>query len=149
MPDDLLREKIIEILKERKLSVSQTERLANIGNSVLRNFLAKKTKSLSNSSLSSLDKLLGTGFSNVFEAVDYGISWDYDLFLSSLNFVNDFVNKRKIKITLDQLLNIVREIFVYTQKNKKQTIDTFFAEWCVVDRLKHTHPNALLLKNHL
>lgn len=59
------------------------------------------------------------------------IQWNSKLYLKSFERVNSLLKRKGSSLTKEKILNVVDEIYSYSQKTGRDEVDDFFAEWLV------------------
>jgi transcriptional regulator with XRE-family HTH domain len=59
--------------------------------------------------------------------------WKPDLFVKCIELISDISNKKKLKLTAGKALELLKEIYMYSLKEKGTDIDPKFTEW-LIDR---------------
>lgn len=59
------------------------------------------------------------------------IQWNSKLYLKSFERVNSLLKSKGSSLTKEKILNVVDEIYSYSQKTGRNEVDDFFAEWLV------------------
>jgi transcriptional regulator with XRE-family HTH domain len=60
-----------------------------------------------------------------------GIQWNSKLYLKSFEKVNTLLKSKGSSITKEKTLSIVDEVYAYSHKTGRETVDSYFAEWLV------------------
>jgi transcriptional regulator with XRE-family HTH domain len=125
MNPDLVREKIKQLLKEKRLSIAKAEKMSGIGPTVLRCFLNGQTKNPKIETLSSFAKTMGIELSKLIETTDQELEtnqklpWKGRILAELSNILEDLLEDRKVQLENSQILPILLEVY-YTYCNKQQ-----------------------------
>ena len=138
-----LADQLKKRIKEKKLSMREVEKRADLGLNAVRNIIkgvvkqpgAQTLKTIANVLECSVDDLLETNesaFSSQTLEKDSGLSLpleDFDLFLRASVVVAQIAKEKGYKISLGQALNLMRGIYTFSSKKKNNIIDMDFVEW--------------------
>src|SRR3990167_3963326 len=142
-----LKEKIIERMEAKNLSIAELERRAGLSIHSVRNILKGRIKKPSAQSLQAIAEALecsiidlmnntpGTGdtFAQENER-KYKKSPPLDcpeLMLDCARQVLTIIENRENKVTVDEYLDIIKKVYFYSSKEEPRTLDLRFAEWLV------------------
>ena len=130
-------------LKEKNLSIREAERRADLKMNAVRNIIrgvvkqpnAQTLKTIANVLECSVDDLLQTedsAFSPLILEKETGLTApldDFDLFERASGVVIRITKEKGYKLSVGQVLNLIRGIYSFSSKKKKKTIDMDFVEW--------------------
>ncbi|HUX78498.1 MAG TPA: helix-turn-helix transcriptional regulator [Alphaproteobacteria bacterium] len=130
-------------LKEKKLSIREVERLADLKMNAVRNIIrgvvkqpnAQTLKTIANVLDCSVDDLLQTedsAFSPLILENETGLTApldDFELFERASEVVIRITKEKGYKISVGQALNLIRGIYSFSNKKKEKSIDMDFVEW--------------------
>lgn len=117
MDFDLIREKIREILKKKRWSISKAEKLSGIGSTVLRFFLLGKTQHPKLETLSLFSKAVGIELSELIEIPNKDLEeklllpWKGELFCELCVTLSNLMKNKQIVIPNFQALPILTDIY--------------------------------------
>jgi transcriptional regulator with XRE-family HTH domain len=132
-------------IQEKHLSAAKVERLAGLKQNAVRNIILGTSKQPSAFTLKAIANVLECTVDSLLEDEGSHISQnkktitnvyikDPELFIEASNAALQITKEKKINITVDQISDLIKEIYVYTTRKKTKTIDMDFVEW-LVERL--------------
>ncbi len=132
---DLLRKKIREKLKEKKISINEAEKISGIGVSALRHFLLGRTRSPTLETFFALVQALDI---DVVELIDIqsielnqpvGKSiWKGELFGKLVEGLRDFSKEKNTQLSSEEAIRVLIEIYSYCHKKNLEKVDKNFIE---------------------
>lgn len=136
-------------MNEKKISVHALEKQAGLKSSAIHNILYGRSKNPSIKVVQAIAHALECDISELLEEErpstennrsnkleesareKENTPWDAKLYLSSFEKINLLINKNRISLTKDKILNIVEEVYLYSQKTGSEKVDIHFAEWII------------------
>lgn len=136
---DKLKQKVIEHLKKNKLAISEFERNADLSNSVVHKILDSKAKSPTIETVLKIADALDCSLDELFDRDKYlkkyllkssdGTEFDDNLFRSVCFYVLYFIQVYDLKkLSLEQIVLSVEEIYKYCLEKNLNNIDKDFAD---------------------
>ena len=145
----LIREK----MNKKGISVHALEKQAGLKSSAIHNILygrsknpsIKVIKAIADALECDISELIDGEWSQTVEKISEtsrhvgppplgggdSIQWNSNLYLKSFERVNSLLKSKGSSLTKEKILNIVDEIYSYSQKTGRNEVDDFFAEWLV------------------
>ncbi len=140
-----LKEKIIERMEAKNLSIAELERRAGLSIHSVRNILKGRIKKPSAQSLQAIAEALECSILDLMNAspsAEGGYSpqsqgrirkrspLDYpDLMLNCSQKILDLIADRKLKVSVDEYLDVVKKVYFYSSREEPRKFDMRFAEW--------------------
>lgn len=143
-----LKEKIIERMEAKNLSIAELERRAGLSIHSVRNILKGRIKKPSAQSLQAIAEALecsiidlmnttsstsGEGFIQERESrgrkrqvLEYP-----DLILECSTNILKLINEKNQKVTVDEYLEVVKKVYFYSSREEPRKFDIRFAEWLI------------------
>ena len=148
-----LKEQLITRMQEKNLSYSALEKKAGIGHGAIRNFLTGRTLNPTLETIEAVANVVGltheellfgekglgsvskasSQTKNIIEEKHY--QWVGSLFIQSVEAVEEFLKKKELSLSLDQVLIIIREVYLYALEINNGEISIPFVEWIVESKL--------------
>lgn len=142
-----LKEQIKQRMSERNLTASSVEKKSGLKISAVRNILNNKSTNPGMETLvaiaktleCSVDALLGNESSNpayrmsrdaTIKPIEKHI-WNFKLYNDTLLTVEKIIAQKHLILTLEQMLHIIQEVYIYSLSADEQKVDTRFANWMV------------------
>jgi transcriptional regulator with XRE-family HTH domain len=139
-------QQIIVRMKAKNISIVELEAKAKLKTHAVRNILRGKSKSPSAVNLQAIADALGCSVKDLLttpevleespplslEEVLHGKYTAYDkqgLFPEVVKTVNEYVQKQKKDLTIDQFLTSVKEIYLHSLQKDPKKVDRDFAKW--------------------
>ncbi len=149
--DSEVKEKIIERMEERNLSIAELERRAGLSIHSVRNILKGRIKKPSAQSLQAIAEALDCSIIDLMNNSPTAIgqhSLDLerkfkkspilecpDLMVECTSTVLKLIKKSETKVTVDEYLDIVKKVYFYSSKEEPRKLDIRFAEWLIESQL--------------
>ena len=145
-----LKEKIIERMEAKNLSIAELERRAGLSIHSVRNILKGRIKKPSAQSLQAIAEALecslmdlinasstsGDDFASLAQSKKMSPPIDYpELMLECSKTVLMLVKDCDPKISVDEYLDIVKKVYFYSSKEEPRRADLRFAEWLIETQL--------------
>ena len=153
-----LREKILERMEAKNLSIAELERLAGLSIHSVRNIVKGRIKRPSAQSLQAIAEALECSIVDLVEPTagstgDLGFSFQrrkksgpplthHALMLECCHTALELVNEYEQAISLDEYLDIVKKIYTYSSKEEPIKLDLRFSQWLI-----ETHLNGVARKS--
>ncbi len=154
----LLKEKIIERMDAKNLSIAELERRAGLSIHSVRNILKGRIKKPSAQSLQAIAEALECSIidlmnnapstPNPFPKETRGKArkntiLDYpDLMSECYNTVLELIKKKKVKVSVDEFQEVVKKVYLYSSREEPRKLDMRFSEWLIEsqfdDQKNHT-----------
>ncbi len=129
-------------MKDSNLSASALEKKAGLRPSTLHNILLGRVKNPTIESIQSIAKALNCSvstligdesysFFEVLEKSNEALPWSYNLYIDALQNIIKILSKSKVELTKRELHELIEEIYTYSIKTEKNSVDKVFAEWAI------------------
>jgi len=137
-------------MNKKGLSVHALEKQAGLKSSAIHNILYGRSKNPSVKVIKAIAAALDCEISELIndenpkaterdsEHLDHtrpgggeGIQWNSKLYLKSFEKVSTFLKSKGSSVTKEKTLNIVDEVYAYSNKTGRDEVDSYFAEWLV------------------
>lgn len=132
---DLLKIKIREKLKEKKISINEAEKISGIGVSALRHFLLGRTKSPTLETFFSVTKALDIDVVELIDIQNIELNqsvgksaWKGHLFDKLVEGLRDFTKEKNLQISSEEAIRALIEIYCYCHKKDLEKVDKDFIE---------------------
>jgi len=150
-----LKEKIIERMEAKNLSIAELERRAGLSIHSVRNILKGRIKKPSAQSLQAIAEALecslmdlvnasstsGDDFASLAQSKKMSPPIDYpELMLECSKTVLTLVKDCDPKVSVDEYLDIVKKVYFYSSKEEPRRADLRFAEWLIETQLGSRFP---------
>ncbi|WP_039456241.1 helix-turn-helix domain-containing protein [Candidatus Jidaibacter acanthamoebae] len=142
-----LKEQIKQRMSERNLTASSVEKKSGLKISAVRNILNNKSTNPGMETLvaiaktleCSVDALLGNqSASSVYASTKNQITrssekhiWNFKLYNGTLQAVEKIIAQKHLTLTLEQMLHLIQEVYIYSLNEENPKVDTRFANWMV------------------
>jgi transcriptional regulator with XRE-family HTH domain len=144
-----LKEKIIERMEAKNLSIAELERRAGLSIHAVRNILKGRIKKPSAQSLQAIAEALECSIVDLMNACpptaeDYSYQKkpkvsppiDYpELMGECFGTILALIQDREPRVTIDEYLDIVKKFYFYSSKEEPRKVDLRFAEWLIETQL--------------
>lgn len=153
-----LKEKIIERMDAKNLSIAELERRAGLSIHSVRNILKGRIKKPSAQSLQAIAEALECSIidlmnnspltpspypSEVQGRMRKRSPLEYpDLMKECTSKVLDIIQKKKIKISVDEYLDIIKKVYFYSSREEPRKLDMRFAEWLIESQFDDQKPHS-------
>lgn len=154
-----LSRKIKERIHEQGLSTHALEKRAGLKPSAVQNILYGRSKNPSITIIQAIAQALGCRITDLIGddstpplsikkgSIPYpslqknGESgdWDQNLYLQCFQEVNTLLEQERLSLSRDKILEIVEEIYSYSQGNSLQAPDKYFSKW-LIEKTKEQIP---------
>ncbi len=151
-----LKEKIIERMEAKNLSIAELERRAGLSIHSVRNILKGRIKKPSAQSLQAIAEALECSILDLMSPAPLtsgGYSpqsqgrmrkrspLDYpDLMLNCSKKIIDLITERKLKVSVDEYSEIVKKVYFYSSREEPRKFDMRFAEWLIETQFEDQKP---------
>ena len=142
-----LKEQIKQRMSERNLTASSVEKKSGLKISAVRNILNNKSTNPGMETLvaiaktleCSVDALLGNESSSSIYMVSRDATtksvekhiWNFKLYNDTLQAVEKIIAEKSLTLTLEQMLHLIQEVYIYSLNEENPKVDTRFANWMV------------------
>ncbi len=142
-----LKEKIIERMEAKNLSIAELERRAGLSIHSVRNILKGRIKKPSAQSLQAIAEALECSIIDLMSTspstregyvpdargrVRKRSPLEYpDLMLNCSAKILDFIAERNLKVSVDEYSEIVKKVYFYSSREEPRKLDVRFAEWLI------------------
>jgi transcriptional regulator with XRE-family HTH domain len=142
-----LKEKIMERMEAKNLSIAELERRAGLSIHSVRNILKGRIKKPSAQSLQAIAEALECSILDLLNSTPSTSGGytpqmqgrmrkrsplDYpDLMISCSQKILDLVTEKKVKISVDEYLEVVKKVYFYSSREEPRKFDMRFAEWLI------------------
>ncbi len=142
-----LKEKITERMEAKNLSIAELERRAGLSIHSVRNILKGRIKKPSAQSLQAIAEALECSILDLMNAspspsggyspdshgrIRKRSPLDYpDLMLDCSQRIIGLVSERKLHISVDEYLEVVKKVYFYSSREEPRQFDMRFAEWLI------------------
>ncbi|EKE09965.1 MAG: Helix-turn-helix protein [uncultured bacterium] len=142
-----LKEKIIERMEAKNLSIAELERRAGLSIHSVRNILKGRIKKPSAQSLQAIAEALecsiidlmnsaptrSDGYSPEFQTrLRKRSRLDYpDLMVDCAKKTLSLIEERSLKVSVDEYLEALKKVYFYSSREEPRKFDTRFAEWLI------------------
>src|SRR3990167_5687629 len=152
-----LKEKIIERMALKNLSIAELERRAGLTIHSVRNILKDRIKKPNIHSLQAIAAAMDCSLMDLVDSptrMQEGATRDInfphkktrisppvkhpDLILACTKSILDLIAEHDLKTSVDDFMDIVRKVYVYSSKGSSQTVDMRFAEWLIETQLGYS-----------
>lgn len=154
-----LSKKIKERIHEKGLSTHALEKRAGLKPSAVQNILYGRSKNPSITIIQAIAHALGCRITDLI-GEDVGPSltkgsnaafpslqsqereardWDQNLYLQCFQEVNTLLGQEKLVLSREKILEIVEEIYTYSQGNSMKAPDKYFSKW-LIDKTREQLP---------
>lgn len=149
-----LKEKIIERMEAKNLSIAELERRAGLSIHSVRNILKGRIKKPSAQSLQAIAEALECSIVDLINAssathaglpkgmegkIRKNLPLDYpDLILECSKSTLNIIEKKKYKVTVEDYLNIVKKVYCYSSREEPRKFDVRFAEWLLESQFENS-----------
>lgn len=153
-----LKEKIVERMDAKNLSIAELERRAGLSIHSVRNILKGRIKKPSAQSLQAIAEALECSILDLMSNTPATVGGylpesqarirkrsplDYpELMQICTQKILDLVTERKLKISVDEYLEIIKKVYFYSSREEPRKFDMRFAEWLIEsqfdDQKSHT-----------
>lgn len=144
-----LKEKIIERMEAKNLSIAELERRAGLSIHAVRNILKGRIKKPSAQSLQAIAEALECSIIDLMNASpsageDYSYPKkpkisppiDYpELMGECFGTILALIQDREPRVSIDEYLDIVKKVYFYSSKEEPRKVDLRFAEWLIETQL--------------
>lgn len=144
----MLVEHLKNKMAEKGVSVHALEKQAGLKSSAIHNILYGRSKNPSIRVIKAIADALECDIAELIEdrstttnnnsariepksTTKEDVPWDSALYLDSFEEINSLINKNKLSLTKEKILNIVEEVYTYSQNSGKNKVDSYFAEWII------------------
>ncbi len=147
-----LKQQIKTRMESKNLTASSVEKKSGLKVSAVRNILAGKSTNPGIETLvaiaeileCSADDLLGIESKNPFSSPTKGHTkkateshaWNSDLYKDALQVVDKLLAERNISLNVEQVLNIIKEVYLYSISGNDFKADKKFAKWVIENNTK-------------
>ncbi|HUX80238.1 MAG TPA: helix-turn-helix transcriptional regulator [Alphaproteobacteria bacterium] len=151
-----LKEKIMERMEAKNLSIAELERRAGLSIHSVRNILKGRIKKPSAQSLQAIAEALECSILDLMNSaptISGGFSpqlqgrmrkrspLDYpDLMLNCSKKILDLITDKKLKVSVDEYLDVVKKVYFYSSREEPRKFDTRFAEWLIETQFDDQKP---------
>lgn len=143
-----LKEKIIERMEAKNLSIAELERRAGLSIHSVRNILKGRIKKPSAQSLQAIAEALecsivdlinsspskrGEGYSPEFQG-RMKKRWPLDyppLMLDCSEKILKLISEKSIKVSVEEYLDVLKKVYFYSSREEPRKFDMRFAEWLI------------------
>ena len=146
-----LSKKIKERIHEKGLSTHALEKRAGLKPSAVQNILYGRSKNPSITIIQAIAHALGCRITDLIEEdVEPSLAkkprstfpslksaerdakdWDQNLYLQCFQEINILLEREKIVLSREKILEIVEEIYTYSQGNNMKEPDKYFSKWLI------------------
>jgi transcriptional regulator with XRE-family HTH domain len=152
-----LKEKIIERMALKNLSIAELERRAGLTIHSVRNILKDRIKKPNVHSLQAIAEALDCSLMDLVSpstaphnTATRDIQFPHrktkisppvkfpDLMLACTKTALDLMVEHDLKTSVDDFMDIVRKVYTYSSKGNSQTVDVRFAEWLIETQLGYS-----------
>jgi transcriptional regulator with XRE-family HTH domain len=142
-----LKERIIERMEAKNLSIAELERRAGLSIHSVRNILKGRIKKPSAQSLQAIAEALEC---SIIDLINHSSSsgeiypsefkekakkhspLDYpDLMLECSQKVLEIIEEKNCTISVDEFMEVLKKVYFYSSREEPRKLDTRFAEWLV------------------
>lgn len=145
----ILKEKIIDYMKERKLSIAALERRAGLSIHSIRNILKDRIKKPSAQSLQIIAETIECSLADLIQKSPYKngelgkiikalvtkencmILDDIELMRGCSQTLITLVKEEGKSLSIDDYLNILKNVYSYSASEKIRTVDHKFSKWLI------------------
>ena len=135
-----LRKNLSNLLEQKNISIASLERKTGLNRSSINNVLTGASRHPSVKTLQIIAKALDISVESMMENNDanFEILNEIQLkaFLQSSSVAVHKLIEKDSKITIDQLIDIVREIYSYSIRQSPASIDNNFVDWLIDKKVK-------------
>lgn len=151
-----LKEKIMERMEAKNLSIAELERRAGLSIHSVRNILKGRIKKPSAQSLQAIAEALECSIldlMNTTPSTSGGYSpqmqgrmrkrspLEYpDLMLNCSQKILDLISQRKLKVSVDEYLEVIKKVYFYSSREEPRKFDMRFAEWLIESQFEDQKP---------
>lgn len=128
---ELLKRRILEFLKQEKLSIPALEKKACLKTNVLRNIIYDSSKNPSLETLLKVSDVLGVSVDYLLRPESLEVKDQQDIILakSVFNYVMNWLLTKKCDIKIETIFQICLETYKYSKETNNNVVDTKFANW--------------------
>ena len=153
-----LKEKIIERMEAKNLSIAELERRAGLSIHSVRNILKGRIKKPSAQSLQAIAEALECSIIDLMSAsplISEGYAFEApgrirkrsplnypDLMLECSQKILDLITEKKLKVSVDEYLDVVKKVYFYSSREEPRKFDMRFAEWLIESQFDNPKPSA-------
>ncbi|MBY0281856.1 MAG: helix-turn-helix transcriptional regulator [Alphaproteobacteria bacterium] len=154
-----LSKKIKERIHEKGLSTHALEKKAGLKPSAVQNILYGRSKNPSVTIIKAIARALGCKITDLIDEdiaqpltqqtkIPYSslpneeketIDWDQNLYLQCFQEVNILLEQERVIFSREKILEIVEEIYTYSQGNSMKIPDKYFSKW-LIEKTKEQLP---------
>lgn len=152
-----LKEKIIERMESKNLSIAELERRAGLSIHSVRNILKGRIKKPSAQSLQAIAEALECSIIDLMNnspltpsefssgtpgRIKKRSPLDYpNLMEECTQKVLELVRQKKLKITVDEYLEIIKKVYFYSSREEPRKLDMRFTEWLIESQFDDQRPH--------
>jgi transcriptional regulator with XRE-family HTH domain len=152
-----LKEKITERMEAKNLSIAELERRAGLSIHSVRNILKGRIKKPSAQSLQAIAEALECSIVDLMNAsaptgegfvlepqgrIRKRSPLNYlDLMAECTEKILDIITERKLKISVDEFLEVVKKVYFYSAREEPRKFDLRFAEWLIESQFDDQRPS--------
>ena len=133
-------------MRAKNLSLSELEKEAGLKRNTVQNIMRGRSKRPSADILQAVADVLGCGVKellaqqessyeeNLTQSNTKLLSHEYEhpeLFSEIVNFVNHALKNKENKLTIEQFMSCVQEIYLHSLQKDPNHMDEEFAQWCI------------------
>ncbi len=154
-----LKEKILERMEAKNLSIAELERLAGLSIHSVRNIVKGRIKRPSAQSLQAIAEALECSIVDLVESTsnasdEFGYSFQrrkgtspalthHALMLECCQAALEIANEYERNISIDDYLEIVKKIYTYSSKEEPIKLDLRFSQWLIETHLNSARKAAV------
>lgn len=130
-----LREKIVQEIKEKDLTISSVERAAGLSKDVLRNFIRGKVKEPKVDKINTVAKILSIDISAFLnpealeEQRETAATCHRLLLKKCLQAIDDVLSEKDMQASLEDLFVLMNNVYEYHQETPDAPINKQFVRW--------------------
>lgn len=146
-----LKARIIERMAAKNLSIAELERRAGLTIHSVRNILKDRIKKPNIHSLQAIAEALDCSLLDLINpSAPPGIEFPQkkmrvspplkhpDLMLECTKTVLNLMAENKLKLSVDDYVDIVRKVYIYSSKGEATQVDVRFAEWLIETQMGYS-----------
>lgn len=149
--DSEVKEKIIERMEARNLSIAELERRAGLSIHSVRNILKGRIKKPSAQSLQAIAEALDCSIIDLMnnspsQSGPHSLELERkfkksptlecpELMIECASTILNLIKKSEKMVTVDEYLDIVKKVYFYSSKEEPRKLDLRFAEWLIESQL--------------
>lgn len=143
----LLTERIIELLKVRRLSIAQLERTAGLSIHSVRNILSGRIQKPSAETLQAIATALDCALPDLLNSSSEfsltiqpsatlkrrheALIEDFDLMLKSCEVVLNYIREKNYQFKMETCFAMIEMVYFFAEADKSKTIDHQYVRWLV------------------